>query len=201
MRLPVKTNQSKNMLAFICLCLIAGLQISVQAQTSPGTPETSDSSGKQKVSSIDEVRAIVKTINDGWATKRFRTLERSFADCGDTFTEFRRLTRDQNGVVRRYELSYTAEDEGRTDQYYYDESGRLRFVLISGSAGNGSRLRHRIFFDRYGKRLREQHNVTGGVGHYWPRTWPVKELLKNDAARDFANTSRCTKQIHNKQSA
>jgi hypothetical protein len=171
-----------------------GQLASVQNQAVSDNSKTNSNTNKRETSSVDAVRTIVKSVNEGWASGQLKTSKRTFEGCGDAFTEFRRLTTDANGVVRRYEVGYTAEDEGRTDQYYYDESGRLRFVLISGSAGNGSKLRHRIYLDQNGKRLREQHTVTSGPGHFWPKTWPDKELHKADAARDFANNSRCTKE-------
>jgi len=86
---------------------------------------------------IEAVREIVRTVNEGWEKREFKTTSRNLEVCGDTFTEFRRLTVDTKGIVRRYEMQYTAEDSGGTEQYYYDHGGQLRFVLIEGSAGNG----------------------------------------------------------------
>src|SRR6266545_507172 len=140
---------------------------------------------------IKAVRAIVSSVNAGWKKGAFKTSERSFEKCGDIFTEFRRLTVDSKGVVRRYEFAYTAEDEGRSDHYYYDDSGRLRFVFILGSSGNG-KYEHRIYFDEKGKRLWED---VKGAGHFWPGVWPDEELHKTDAAKDFADSSRCAREI------
>jgi len=176
------------------LILAIGL-VSVQAQALRDGSQANTPANKREPSEVEAVRTIVKEVNEGWANRQFKTSARRFEGCGEAFTEFRRLTVDANGVVRRYELGYTAEDEGRTDQYYYDESGRLRFVLIFGSAGNGSSLRHRIYFDQTGNRLREQHHVTSGSGHFWPSRWPDKELHKTGAAKDFADQSRCSKEI------
>lgn len=142
---------------------------------------------------IKAAQAIVSSVNAAWKRGAFKTSQRSFEKCGDAFTEFRRMTVDSKGVVRRYEFAYTAEDDSRTDEYYYDESGRLRFVRISGwNASAGSNADRKIYFDENGKRLWEDQK---GIGHFWPWPWPDKDLHKSDAAKDFADKSRCAREV------
>ena len=129
-------------------------------------------------------------VNDRWARKELKVSERNLTNCGDIFTQFRRLLTEADGTVRRYEVRYTAEDEGGNQESYYDESGRLRFVIIDASAGNGSKLRHRIYFDENGKRLWEDHHVTG-LGHHWPKTWPNSDLQLTNVRQAFSTTKGC----------
>lgn len=188
------TRKKTRFLSSRCFALTAALcflAISTEVQALPQNPEKITSANWRKHPEIEAVRAIVRTVNESWEKREFKTSERNLENCEDTFTQFRRLTVDSRDVVRRYEFRYTSEDEGRTDQYYYDENGRLRFVIIEASAGNGSRLRHRIYFDDKGRRLWEEHHVTGGPGHFWPRKWPDSELHKTDAVRAFAKTDGC----------
>ncbi len=176
----------------LALSIVAALfTVSIEAHSPLQKPEKITRANWRTHPRIEEVRAIVRSVNEGWANREFKTSERRFENCEDTFAQFRRLTVDRQGVVRRYEYEYAAEDEGRTDQYYYDEAGRLRFVLITAGAANGSRLRHRIYFDEKGKRLWEEHRVTGGLGHFWPETWPNDQLHRTDAAKAFAKTDGC----------
>ena len=179
-----------NRIASAITLLFLAFSIAVQGQTD-GTDKLTSANWREHPK-IEAVREIVRTVNEGWEKREFKTTSRNLEGCGDTFTQFRRLTVDSKGIVRRYEMQFTAEDSGGTEQYYFDDAGQLRFVLIEGSAGNGSRLRHRIYFDENGKRLWEEHSVKGGPGHYWPQKWPDDQLHKTDAAKAFARTGGCT---------
>ncbi len=146
---------------------------------------------------IAAVLAVVHSVNDAWAKGELKTSQRNFENCAGSFTEFRRISRDGNGIVRRYEFAYSAEDDSRTDEFYYDDSGRLRFVIINGwNASDGVPARHRVYLDESGNRLWEDSK---GKGLYWPKRWEEKQLHKTDAAQDFANNTRCTSEVKPKR--
>jgi hypothetical protein len=93
--------------------------------------------------------------------------------------------------VRYYEKQGGSDDSALKLQHYYDEAGRLRFVLITGGAVNGSELEQRIYFDEQGKRIWEEHKYTKGPGYTFPEIWPAEQLQLHDAAAAFAAKSPC----------
>lgn len=93
--------------------------------------------------------------------------------------------------MRRYEKQAGSEDSSLTWQHYYDDSGRLRFVFISGGAVNGARLEHRIYFDESGQRAWESHQYLKGPHYSFPKVWPDEQLQKVDPAKAFSAPSPC----------
>jgi hypothetical protein len=176
-----------------CLTLLLILVTCRIAAFQETAPEKITRANWQKHPKIEAIREIVKSVIADWESGELKTSHRNFENCDGAFTEFRRISVDASGIVRRYEFAYTAEDDSRTDEYYYDDAGRLRFVLIDGwNASDGVPARHRIYFDEDGKRLWEDSK---GKGLYWPQKWPDNKLHKTDAAKDFANNTRCEREV------
>ena len=137
---------------------------------------------------IKEVRSIYQAVNSG--RKRLRMKKRSFEYCEPYEDSVRMIGADASGRVRFYQKEGGSEDSSLKFEHYYDESGRLRFVFITGGAVSGSKLEHRIYFDADGKRIWEEHSATA-PGYTWPEVWPDEELQVNDPEAKFSSSSPC----------
>jgi hypothetical protein len=138
---------------------------------------------------IREVRAIVNLINAGLSQGALKVSERKFEYEEPYEDTLRKMAVDSKGIVRMYEKQGGSEDSALTWKHYYDEAGRLRFVLITGGAINGAKLEHRIYFDEGGKRLWEDHKYVRGPGYTFPEVWPDDQLQTKDPAIAFAASS------------
>jgi hypothetical protein len=140
---------------------------------------------------IKLVRAIVESIQKETAKGVFKTSQQKFEYCDSYEDTLRKLTVDGQGVARRYETQGGSDDSSLTTEHYYDSSGRVRFVFISGGAVNGSVLEHRIYFDETGKRIWEEHKYLKGPGYTFPEVWPDERLQISQPAAAFAAKSPC----------
>jgi len=145
----------------------------------------------QRHPEIKAVRRVVQLVNAGLRKAAFKTSKREFEYCEPYEDILRRISVDSRGLVRRYEKQAGSEDSSLTWQHYYDDSGRLRFVFISGAAVNGAHLEHRIYIDGSGQRIWEGHRYVKGPEYSFPEVWPDEQLQKVDPAKAFAAASRC----------
>lgn len=137
---------------------------------------------------IVEVRNIYQAVNGG--RKALRMKKRTFEYCEPGEDTARILGEDASGRVRFYQTEGGSDDSALKFEHYYDVTGRLRFVLITGGAVNGSKVEHRIYFDGAGKRIWEIRSFTD-PGYTWPEVWPEEELQVSDPAAQFASGSPC----------
>jgi hypothetical protein len=133
---------------------------------------------------ILEIKAIYGQVRQAEAAGRLRQLRRQFPDCYD---EVRELNQEPGGRVRSYHFSGGSEDSAAQYAYYYDQHGRLRFVLMKAGAVNGTWLEHRIYLSKDGTRLWEVEKRGGGPGYTFPDV-----RLVNDPEQDFRSGSRCS---------
>ncbi len=137
---------------------------------------------------VVEVRNIYQAVNGG--RKKLVMKKRTFEYCEPYADTVRIVGTDARGRVRFYQREGGSDDSALTFEHYYDEAGRLRFVLITGGAVNGSKVEHRIYFDAEGKRIWEIRSFTD-PGYTWPEVWPDEELQQSDPAAKFASGSPC----------
>ncbi|HEV2827866.1 MAG TPA: hypothetical protein VGW76_09710 [Pyrinomonadaceae bacterium] len=109
-----------------------------------------------KIKAIDQV---VKSIDLGLKKRVFKSYSRSL-DCGD-WSEVKRIARNSNGIGRWYEDYSEGQDSSTNLRYYYDDAGQLRFVLAFARSANGTREQLRLYFDKSGKRIWQNHIVKG----------------------------------------
>jgi len=145
----------------------------------------------QRHPKIKAVRNVVQSVNRGLRKSAFKTSKREFDYCEPYEDTLRKIAVDSKGVVRRYEKQGGSEDSSLTLEHYYDDSGRLRFVFISGGAVNGASLEHRIYFDESGQRIWESHKYVKGPKYSFPEVWPDEQLEKVDPTKAFGAASRC----------
>ena len=138
---------------------------------------------------IREVRGIYQAVNSG--RRRLRIKKRSFEYCEPHEDTLRVIGTDAQGRVRLYQREGGSEDSSLKFEHYYDEAGRLRFVLITGGAVSGSKLEQRIYFDADGKRIWEEQRATA-PGYTWPEVWPEDQLQISDPSAKFSSASPCT---------
>jgi hypothetical protein len=137
----------------------------------------------QQHKAIVEIRAIYQEIRQAEAAGRLHKLQRQWPDDCEAlpYEDTQRvLYLDANGVIRSYHFGGGSEDSAVSRALYYDRNGRLRFVLIKAGAVNGTRLEHRIYLSKDGKRLWEKQTLLEGPGYTFPKhTWPEEDLVRN----------------------
>ena len=140
---------------------------------------------------IKAIRAIVQSVKTGMSRKSLTTKKRVFEYCEPGEDTLRMIATDKRGRARFYQNEGGSEDSSLKREHYYDETGRLRFVFITGGAVNGSELEHRIYFDEAGKRIWEEQTYKKGPGYTFPAIWPDDQLQIADAAGKFSLKSPC----------
>jgi hypothetical protein len=153
-----------------------------------GAEEINDANW-QRHPKIMAIRKIVNSINEGLKRRAFKTSERQFESCPDTYFTMRRIARDAKGRVAWYEDYSEGEDSSWDYHQYYDQAGRLRFALIIVYAANGTREQHRAYFDESGRLIRQSRKLLKGPGYFAP--YKVEDLVKDDPARQFADDEGC----------
>ena len=116
--------------------------------------------------------------------------ERKFNYCEPYEDTDRTLYTDQNGKPRIYYYLSGSNDSVVQRELYYDESGKLRFAFIIAGAHNGTKLEHRVFFSKVGKKVWEIQKRLEGPGYTFPTEWPDAELIQNPV-QAFNDNSPC----------
>jgi hypothetical protein len=159
-----------------------------ERKNSPQTSATINESNWQRHPQIRTIRGIVSSINAGLKRRSFKVSERKFESCGESFFTLRRIARNAKGVVW-YEDYSEGEDSSWDYHQYYDDSHRLRFVLIVVYAANGSRDQHRGYFDESGKLIWQNRKTLKGPGYFTPQN--VEELAKEDPEKEYTEHQGC----------
>lgn len=73
-------------------------------------------------------------------------------------------------------LHREGEDSSWDDNFYYDDAGRLRFVLMTSYTANGTREQHRAYFDDSGRLIYHGRRLLKGAGYFGPPVEDLKEL-------------------------
>ena len=170
--------------------------VAPQQKTEPmaATQETQlTESNWQQSPQILAIRAIVAPINAGLKTRAYKISERGFKNCENAFLVVKRIAKDSKGAPAWYENYSEGEDASWDFQYYYDQSGHLRFVFAIARSPNGTREQLRIYFDENGKRLWKTDKLLKGEGCpgcFSAYTDSDKALVFNPTD-DFANKEGC----------
>ena len=150
---------------------------------------TISESNWQRHPQIKTIRGIVSSINAGLKKRGFKVSERKFESCGESFFTLRRIAHNAKGAVVWYEDYSEGEDSSWDYHQYYDDSHRLRFVLIVVYAANGSRDQHRGYFDETGKLIWQNRKTLKGPGYFTPQN--VEELPKEDPEKEYTEHAGC----------
>ncbi|HZI62512.1 MAG TPA: hypothetical protein VFD62_17490 [Pyrinomonadaceae bacterium] len=146
----------------------------------------------QKHPKIVAIRRIVNSDIAGVRNGAFKTEHRI---CDKGWFSRLRIARDSKGVVRWYQNYGEGEDSSRDDNYYFDDAGRLRFVLMTTYAANGTREQHRAYFDESGLLIYHGRRLLKGPGYFGPQVDDLKKLVQMDPKKDFAESGQGCKEI------
>ena len=173
--------------------------IGAVAPQSQSSKDQSDNAGEvishknwQKQPKIIAIRRIVNSDNAGVRNGAFKTEHRI---CEMDWFSRLRIARDSKGIVRWYQNYGEGEDSSRDDNYYYDDAGRLRFVLMTTYAANGTREQHRAYFDESGRLIYHGRRLLKGPGYFGPQFDDLKKLVQMDPKKDFAEAGQGCKEI------
>ena len=142
-----------------------------------------------------KIIAIRKIVNSESAEVRNGTFKTEHRICEQGWFSRLRIARDSKGAVRWYQHYQEGEDSSWDDNYYYDEAGRLRFVLMTSYAANGTREQHRTYFDESGRLIYHGRRLLKGPGYFGPPVEDLKELVKMDPQKDFAEATQGCKEV------
>jgi hypothetical protein len=146
----------------------------------------------QKHPTIIAIRRIVNSANAEVRSGAFKTEHRI---CEEGWFSRLRIARDSKGTIRWYQHYQEGEDSSWDDNFYYDDAGRLRFVLMTSYAANGTREQHRAYFNESGRLIYHGRRLLKGAGYFGPPVEDLKELVKMDPKKDFAEATQGCKEV------
>ncbi|MGB7921651.1 MAG: hypothetical protein WCF57_00265 [Pyrinomonadaceae bacterium] len=182
---------SASLLSFIFLALTLLPSPLYAPSSRAATAQEITKANWQQHPQIKAVRTVVETVEADVKKGIYKVSKRMFDYCEPYEDTVRVMAVDSEGRVGRYEKEAGSEDSSLAWKHYYDQSGHLRFVFITGGAVNGSTLEHRIYFDEAGKRIWEDQKYTKGPGYTFPSVWPDDQLQMADPAKAFSAASPC----------
>ena len=144
---------------------------------------------------ITESRRVYKTVRSLLDRGALVLRVRNFDYCKPYEDSSRSIYSSKSGVVRLYQHEAGSEDFLLTWNHYYDDLGRLRFVLITGGAVNGTHIEHRIWLAPDGSKLRELQKLVSGPGYTFPDIWPEEDLVR-DPSTAFSAKNPCAMLSH-----
>jgi len=141
---------------------------------------------------IIAIRRIVDSANAQVTKGVFQTEHRI---CEEGWFRRLRIARDSKGTVRWYQHYEEGEDSSWDDNYYYDDAGRLRFVIMTSYAANGTREQHRAYYDEGGHLIYHGRRLLKGPGYFGPPVEDLKQLVHMDPKKDFAESAQGCKEV------
>jgi hypothetical protein len=181
------------------LLLSLGVISATATPQSEARDDQSDNGGEvisdknwQKHPKIIAIRRIVNSDSAGVRNGAFKTEHRV---CDTGWFSRLRIARDSKGIVRWYQNYGEGEDSSRDDNHYYDDAGRLRFVLMTTYAANGTREQHRAYFDETGRLIYHGRRLLKGPGYFGPQVDDLKKLVEMDPKKEFAEAGQGCKEI------
>ncbi|TMH66888.1 MAG: hypothetical protein E6H57_12820 [Betaproteobacteria bacterium] len=126
---------------------------------------------------IVDVRTLYQKIKKSKDAGHLKRNERKFdtTSCEPYEDDVRVLFTDQKGKPR---------------ELFYDDNGKLRFAFVRAGAYNGTKLEHRVYFSKAGKKIWEIQKLLKGPGYTFPTEWPDAELIQNPV-QAFNDKSPC----------
>jgi len=170
--------------------VLAGLRLSLD--TTAQSKDEIHHNNWQNNSKIVAIRKIVNSANAKVRNGAFKTEHRI---CEEGWFSRLRIARDSKGTVRWYQHYQEGEDSSWDNNYYYDDAGRLRFVLMTSYAANGTREQHRAYFDESSRLIYHGRRLLKGSGYFGPSVEDLKELVQRDPKKDFAEATQGCKEV------
>jgi len=141
---------------------------------------------------IVDVRTLYQKIKESKDAGRLKRNERKFdtTSCEPYEDDVRVLFTDQKGKPRIYYYEGGSEDSMVRRELFYDDNGKLRFAFVRAGAYNGTKLEHRVYLSKAGKKIWEIQKLLEGPGYTFPTEWPDPELIQNPV-QAFNHKSPC----------
>jgi len=177
---------------------ITGMQTRVLAgprRPPDTTAQSEDEINDKNWQNHPKIVAIRKIVNSAKAELRNGAYKIEHRICDEGWFSRLRITRDSKGTVRWYQHYQEGEDSSWDDNYYYDDAGRLRFVLMTSYAINGTREQHRAYFDESGRLIYHGRRLLKGPGYFGPPVEDLKALVQMDPKKDFAEATQGCKEV------
>ena len=178
--------------------VIGGMQIRVSAATRSSLDHTAQSEAElndKNWQNNPKIIAIRKMVNAAQTEITKGTFKTEHRICEEGWFSRLRVARDANGNIRWYQHYQEGEDSSWDDNYYYDDAGRLRFVLMTSYAINGTREQHRAYFDENGSLLYHGRRLLKGTGYFGPQVEELKKLVEMDPKKDFEEAAQGCKEV------
>jgi len=128
---------------------------------------------------IVEVRSVYQKVKEDKNGGKLKKKERKFEYCEPYEDTVRTLYTARDGTPRIYYYAGGSDDSSVQHELYYDENGKLRFAFIMAEAYNGTKLEHRVYLSKAGKKIWETQKLLEGPGYTFPTEWPDEELIQN----------------------
>lgn len=128
---------------------------------------------------IVEVRSLYQKVKKAKDGGKLNKNERTFEYCEPYADTVRILYSEPDETPRIYFYQGGSDDSMVQREVYYDESGKLRFVFIIAGAYNGTKLEHRVYLSKVGKKIWETRKRLEGPGYTFPTEWPEDDLIQN----------------------
>ena len=177
---------------------ITEMQTHVLAGSRPSldtTAQSEDEINDKNWQSNPKIIAIRKIVNSAHAEVRSGAFKTEHRICEEGWFSRLRIARDSKGTVRWYQHYQEGEDSSWDDNYYYDDAGRLRFVLMTSYAINGTREQHRAYYDEGGHLIYHGRRLLKGPGYFGPPVEDLKETVHMDPKKDFAEATQGCKEV------
>ena len=156
---------------------------------SGGRPLTNEN--YQQDARIKVIEEMVQNVNTGMGSGAIATAKRVFEYCQPYGIVERDIAKNTSGSVRMYEERGGSDNSDRRIKRYYDEAGKLRFVLITDAVRGGGELVQKVYYDESGKRLWVENKVTGVPENSIPSNYPDDVLVIASPEKAFAEPSPC----------
>lgn len=159
------------------------------------TAQTEDKINDKNWQSNPQIVAIRKLVNSTSVKVKSGALKTEHRICEDGWFSRLRIARDSDGRVKWYQHYQEGEDSSWDDNYYYDDAGKLRFVVMTSYAANGTREQHRAYYDESGQLLYHGRRLLKGPGYFGPPVEDLKGLVQMDPNKDFAESTQGCKEV------
>ena len=169
--------------------------LAVQGLSLRATVKSDDEINDRNWQSHPKIIAIRKIVNSANAEVKSGAYKTEHRICEEGWFSRLRIARDAKGTVRWYQHYQEGEDSSWDDNYYYDDAGRLRFVLMTSYAINETREQHRAYFDESGRLIYHGRRLLKGKGYFGPPVEDLEKLAQMDPKKDFAESAQGCKEV------
>lgn len=113
---------------------------------------------------IKQARAVYTDVNQQIKQNNLIKQSQKIPYCHASAETYRELGVSRTGTPRYYRTK-GGDGVSMDTQAYYDHTGTMRFVFVTATANNGTKIQQRIYFDGNGERIWENQKQLRGPGY------------------------------------